>query len=295
MFILYINDLPSHLVTAFINLFADDTLVYMHGNNIDEITNRMNNELERINQWLRINKLKLNVSKTKVMVVRHQSLKAAVNSISVDGEEIEMVDQMKYLGVLIDNNLEFKDNVDYVCKKTAKKVGVLSRLSRNLTMGARMSIYKSIIAPHFDYCSSLLFLGDQSTFDRMQLIQNRAMRAVLQCKKLTPISFMLESLDWLSVKQRVYATTLTFIFKLRCGLLPQYLMEMVTFNGDIHRHHTRGRNDFHLVSRRSGKERNSLFHKGLILFNSLPRDLKSENSESVFKRKLKLIVKGLVI
>lgn len=123
--------------------------------------------------------------------------------------------------------------MDYVCKKTAKKVRVLSRLSRNLTMWARIRIYKSIIAPHFDYCSSLLFSSDQSAFDSMQLIQNPTLRSVLLCKKLTPISFMLDALNWLSVKQRVYATTLSFIFKLKNKLLPQYLMEMVTYNSDM--------------------------------------------------------------
>lgn len=158
--------------------------------------------------------------------------------------------------------------MDYVCKKEAKKVGVLSRLASNLTMGARISIYKAIIAPHFDYCSSLLFLSEQSAFDRMQKLQNRSMRAVLKCRKLTPISFMLEALNWLSVKQRVYATTLTFVFKLRRGLLPQYLGEMVTFNGDNHGYSTRSINDFHISVKKSAKQRNSLFHRGLVMFNS---------------------------
>lgn len=291
LFILYINDLPSHLMNAFVNLFADDTLIYIHGRNMDMLRERMNGELDKINHWLRLNKLKLNVSKTKVMVIGHSASATAINSILMDGEELEMVNQFKYLGVMIDHKLKFEDNVDYVCKKVAKKVGVLSRLSRNLTIGARITIYKSIIAPHFDYCSSLLFLSNESAFDRLQKLQNRAMRAVLRCKKLTPIVNMLEALDWLSVKQRVYATTLTFIFKLKNGLLPQYLREMVTFNGDIHGYQTRSRNDFHIVrSGYSEGERNSLFHKGLILFNSLPQDLKRENSVTGFKRKLKQIV-----
>ena len=211
------------------------------------------------------------------------------------GEELELVNDIKYLGVLIDYNLDFKQNVDYVCKKVAKKVGVLSRLASNLTMGARISIYKAIIAPHFDYCSSLLFLSNQSAFDRLQILQNRVMRTVLKCRKLTPISFMLEALDWLSVKQRVYATTLTFVYKLRRGLLPQYLSEMVTFNSDMHMHQTRSRGDFHLTVKKSVKEMNSLFHRGLTLFNSLPRDLKNENSEAVFKNKLNKFVKTVVI
>lgn len=295
LFILYINDLPSHLANTFINLFADDTLIYLHGRNIDVLSDRMNCELDKINNWLRTNKLKLNVSKTKVMVIRHPSMAAAVNRITVDGEELEVVNSIKYLGVMIDHKLDFKENVDYVCKKVAKKVGVLSRLANNITMGARISIYKAIIAPHFDYCSTLLFLSNQSAFDRLQLLQNRAMRAVLKCGKITPIAFMLEALDWMSVKQRVYATTLMFVYKLRRGLLPQYLIEMVTFNGDIHEYQTRSRRDFYVTVKKSVKETNSLFNRGLSLFNSLPRDLKDENSEAVFKNKLKEFVKTVII
>lgn len=294
LFVIYINDLPKHVLYSCINLFADDTLIYLHGKNIDELTRRMNRELDRVSQWLRLNKLKLNVSKTKSMVFRNQKQKSVINRISVDGEEIEMVHQIKYLGVVIDSNLDFKDNVDYVCKKTAKKVGVLARLANILTVNARTSIYKSIIAPHFDYCSSLLFLGDQSTFDRMQKIQNRAMRSVLQCKRLTPRITMLEALNWLSVKQRVYTNTMTFIHKLKVGKLPAYLREMVTYNSEVHGYETRGRNDFHLTVKKSNNEMNSLFHKGLSVFNALPRDLKEERELTVFKRKLKAIVRQII-
>ena len=67
LFILYINDIPSQLRNAYINLFADDTLTYLHGKNLDAMRDQMNGELQRIIQWLQMNKLKLNVSKTKMM------------------------------------------------------------------------------------------------------------------------------------------------------------------------------------------------------------------------------------
>lgn len=186
LFVLYINDMPRQLRSAFINLFADDTLIYLHGKNIGVMRNEMNNELERMNQWLKLNRLKLNISKTKVMLLGNASMKSSVSSIIMDGEVLGIEREFKYLGVMLDEKLSFKANLDYVCKKVARKVGVLARLARNLNIGARMSIYKSVISPHFDYCSSLLYLGDASSFDRLQKLQNRAMRAILRCKKLTP-------------------------------------------------------------------------------------------------------------
>lgn len=73
LFVLYVNGMPSQLLSAFINQFADDTLIYLHGNDIDAMRNEMNDELER---GLKLNKLKLSVSKTKVMVLGNSSMKA---------------------------------------------------------------------------------------------------------------------------------------------------------------------------------------------------------------------------
>jgi len=86
----------------------------------------------------------------------------------VDGEEIEMVNEIKYLGLIIDHKLDFKKNADNVCAKVAKKYGVLSRLARNLTVTARKNIYTAVIAPHFDYCSTLLFLCNDNYFGKLQ-------------------------------------------------------------------------------------------------------------------------------
>ena len=105
---------------------------------------------------------------------------------------------------------------------------------------------------------------------------------------------MLDALDWLSVKQRVYATTLSFIFKLKYGLIPLYLMEMVKLKGNVHQYNTRGRSDFHVTNKKSGTERKSLFHDGLLLFNSLPMDIKNERNGSVFEKKLRGIARDLV-
>ena len=97
-FCLYCTLTICQLRNAFINLFADDTLIYLHGNDIDAMRNEMNNELERINQWLRLNKLKLNDNKTKVMVLGNTLMKSPVNSIIMDGEVLGIKREFKHLG-----------------------------------------------------------------------------------------------------------------------------------------------------------------------------------------------------
>lgn len=112
------------------------------------------------------------------------------------------------------------------------------------------------------------------------------MRVVLCCSKYTSIELMLNALNWMSVKQRVYKTTLTFIHRLKQERLPEYLRELVVFNRNIHDYETRTRNDFHLTLKRTTKDGNYLMHKGLKAFNDLSCDVKGEINETRFKRKL---------
>ena len=74
---------------------------------------------------------------------------------------------------------------------------------------------------------------------------------------------MLDALDLLNVKQRVHEATLKFIHKLKFDCLPDYLNEIVTFNGDTHQYPTRSRNNFRIKYMKIAKERNLVCHKGL--------------------------------
>lgn len=99
LFLLYINDIKSCLLHLMPILFADDTLVYYSGENIKEIEDKVNEDLERLNKWLSVNKLKLNTSKTKYMVISKSEKDEFNMDIRMNGEQIERTYTMKYLGV----------------------------------------------------------------------------------------------------------------------------------------------------------------------------------------------------
>jgi hypothetical protein len=117
---------------------------------------------------------------------------------------------MKYLGVEIDEKLNCKQHVDTTLKKMTKKVGFLGRMQQKLTKIAKITIYNSIISPHLDFCSSILFLSNEENWNRLQVIQNRAMRIILRC-------------HWQSTKYRIYINTLVFVFKIKNNMAPDNL------------------------------------------------------------------------
>lgn len=243
LFILYLNDIVNCVSRVKMNLFADDSLVSVAAKTSEEGIQIMNSELKSLSQWLRFNKLKLNTSKTKYILINGRG-ESPLNEVVLENETIERVCSFKYLGVLIDENLNFKEYSKFIEKKMAKKVNLLARLSSKLTYSSKISIYKSTIAPHIDYCSSILFLGKQQEISCLQKIQNRALRVILKCNKRTKIVEMLTKLQWLSINQRILYNVMILIYKIKKGILPSYLQNQLVTNSDINPHRTRHRDDF---------------------------------------------------
>ena len=117
LFIIYINDMPNVVRNCKIVLYADDTLIYAEGKDADECKYKSTCDIEHITVWLKMNKLKLNEQKTKLMNLNLNS----ETCIEINGRTIENVGSIKYLGMIIDKDLNFNEHVDYICKKIGKK------------------------------------------------------------------------------------------------------------------------------------------------------------------------------
>lgn len=246
LFIIYINDIQSVIQNCSINLFADDTLIYICGTDINELIKKVNSDLVNIFNYLCLNKLKLNMEKTKTMVIGKKFNSSLIDNIKINNVIIEKVSIYKYLGIVVDNKLNFKANIDNLCKKVAKKVGVLARTRKNLDYLSSVNIYKTIIAPHFDYCATILFMSGKEELDRMQKLQNRAMRVILKVNKYSKISEMLDTLHFMNVKQRIVYNSLILVFKIKKSLMPSYLSDIVSLVAENHEYPVRSRDNFRL-------------------------------------------------
>jgi hypothetical protein len=282
LYLLYVNDIKNAVRKCNIKLFADDTVLYYVGSSVEDVEETVQTDLDHLSEWLEFKKLKVNVQKTNFMLFTNKSM---VNvRLFMDGQSVERVSSLKYLGVVIDEKLKFQHHLNFVSKKAGKKFGVLCRLNKDLTFWSKILVYKSIIAPHFEYCTSILFLFSDTQMYQLQKIQNRCMRLVLRCGRRVPVRAMLATLGWLSVKQRVYYKTLQLIKKIKLGLVPAYLLEEIVLNGDVHSYPTRAQGDFRLKRCVNTATMNSLFYKGLQIFNSMPSSAKICDDVRVFNK-----------
>jgi hypothetical protein len=132
LFILYINDIKNVLRYSKLNLFADDTLLYIAADTLDEAVNKMNDDLMSLFQWLALNKLKLNVQKTKYMVITlNKYVPVDLFKIKIGDNDLECVKHMKYLGVVFDDKLKFNKNMEVLLKKISKTSTLSEDLAAN--------------------------------------------------------------------------------------------------------------------------------------------------------------------
>ena len=121
LFILYLNDINILIDCEFINLFADDTLLACSDSNLELAVQKMNVMLSKVENYLNSNKLKLNVSKTKAMIITTKFKFNNINlnniNLSIYNEQIEIVTAVKYLGFQLDNILSFDAHIYMLYEK----------------------------------------------------------------------------------------------------------------------------------------------------------------------------------
>ncbi|XP_067622537.1 probable RNA-directed DNA polymerase from transposon BS isoform X1 [Eurosta solidaginis] len=244
LFIIYINDIKNCIKYCKIRLFADDALLTVSGNTIDEAASKIQSDLQAIYKWLCQNMLKINIEKTKWMIMGSRVTQDDV-SLKIANTPIERVTRIKYLGIIIDDKLKFDEHLKYIEGKISKKIGFMFRSCRHISMQYKIMVYRSIIEPHFIYCPTILFALADSQKSRLQIKQNKVMRFILRKRYDTPIKDLLDSLNWLSVKQNITYYTLKFIHNIKLGNLPNYLSESVRLNREVHSYQTRHNNNFY--------------------------------------------------
>ena len=185
LFNIFINDIVKASQKFAFILYADDTTLNStldaFGNDPEEIQNSIVKELKNIFKWLDVNKLCLNVTKSKFMIFQMPQKKVPQLSFNIDGLQIDQVYEFNFLGLIIDANLNWKAHLNAIGTKVSRIIGLLHKLKYVFSNTILHSIYNSLIIPHLNY--SLLAWGTKS--NKIELLQKKAIR-VLYSK--TPIA-----------------------------------------------------------------------------------------------------------
>ena len=177
-FILYINDLPACSNELEFRLFADDTSILFEHSDLD-VTSHLNDQLNNVSTWLKAIKLSINVKKTKLMIFRpRQKTLPITRQIILESNVLEQVDNTKFLGVYIDQHLEWKTHVNFIAAKISKSVGFLYKAKYYLPSNYLLTLYYALIYPYLTYCNLIWVSTYITNLQRIYLLQKRAVRAI---------------------------------------------------------------------------------------------------------------------
>ena len=109
---------------------------------------------DRINTWLKSNKLSLNVTKTHYMVFHRARRKVSRNKLFINNSVVTQVSCSKFLGIILDNKLNWNSHIAYIKNKIAKGMGILLKARKVLKRSVLHQLYYSYIFPYlrFTFC-----------------------------------------------------------------------------------------------------------------------------------------------
>ena len=154
-----------------VSLYADDTVLYCFSKEPHQLESKLNEDLYNVALWLKANKLTLNISKTKSMLIGSNKKLANVSSLSLSifDCDLDSVNKFKYLGIMLASDFTLSDHVEYFFSKVNQRLGLLRRIKHLLPFTARLLFYNSLVLPVFDYGD--LVWGDKNNVILMNDLQ----------------------------------------------------------------------------------------------------------------------------
>ena len=124
LFLLYVNDMSNVASNLYFIQYADDTSIFVKGSSLLSISKIMNNGMKQVNEWLKNNRLSLNVSKTNYMIMSGKGKNFNENDceLMIDNYTLKCVDRIHFLGLILDNKFTWKYHIDHIYKKYVEQL-----------------------------------------------------------------------------------------------------------------------------------------------------------------------------
>ena len=275
LFLLYINDITRCTDRLKFLLFADDTTVYIQGHDLNAMKHTLNQELKHVSNWIKCNKLTLNLSKTYSMLSASLLSHSSKIDIFIDDVLLQQTEQCKFLGIILDCKLKWKPQISQIICRISKLTGIFFKLRNTITKECLQQLYLSVVYPHLLYCASIWGGAFHTYLDKVSISQKKLIRIITfnhRYAHTDPLHDILAMQTYLFV----YKSLNSQIIKAY-----QYMSE----NPNIGRPY-----DLKIPLCRTTFTQRFIAYRGAQLWNQLPDDIKKLKSLQTFKTKIKLML-----
>ena len=265
--------------------FADDHQLlkkFLPSNQRFALDDDLSECFKEISKWMNYFFLRLNCLKTKILVFKPPSIRneLIIEGTFIENECIRFVHSCKNLGVILDDELTFEEQVTKVVQTCFLIIKKIAKVKEFLTVEQLRTVVSAHILSRLDYCNSL-YCGINSGFlDKLQYVQNSASRLIYGSTALTTEE-RIRKCHWLKINERVtYKIDLT-VHKCLYGNAPKCLSELLSYTSS---ERTRKLIEYKCNGRFGNR---AFIRMGPKMWNVLPKQIRTEENVDVFKKKLK--------
>ena len=295
LFLLYTNDLANSTKFS-INLFVDDTCLSMSSTNLNELNRKCNIEATSVDNWFRANRLTTNSKKASKFLLSRYSfgLSEHQNSnfrIKMGNTELENVNSVKYLGVMLDANISWSDQIEFLATKLSRSAGIFSKLRYYLNTKTLIEMYHALFNSHLQYAILCWGSTNSTNLYRLQVLQNRAIRNMTKSPRFFRLDNHFLNLRILKVHDLYNLEVAKFMYSYSHNTLPICFSSFFQEMGESHDYNTRSRNYkyYSTIRCRSSRGQRSIKYQGPKIWNDIPTSCKDASKYS-FKKLYKELI-----
>ena len=291
LFLIYIYDMKNISCNTTSIVYADDTNLIVTGNNIEDAAIKANDVLNKYLNYFNMNKLSLNKDKTKYMIFSHRKCSKNTPELTINNSILERVHSIKFLGVVLNDKLDWRDHKAYIKTKISKNIGVLNRCRKILNMKDILSMYNCFILPYLSYCIPLWGSIDVSENDIIKKAQNKVLRIMTNTRRTHRAWEQLSNLKILSIDNLYKIEVAKICHKHIYSNLPTIFENnlMPKLSVMVHSVGTRSNTDinYHFDPSSSLKMANKSFTADCVrIWNEIPYNIKKQSSSKIFSSDL---------
>ena len=227
LFLLYVNNLHNSRALDPI-MFADDTNLFYEHNDLKTLFSLVNQELQKNNEWFEANKLSLTVEKIKYCLFhkpsRRDDLPLLLSKLLIKKHKVERVESVKFLGVLLDENLSWKDHIKYI---ENKNIGLLYRAKLFLDKNSLLTLCYLYIHTYLNYANLSWDSTNRANLKKLLSQQKLAVRIINNRMRLDHTNELFKSQKILNIYKLNILSVTVFMYQIRNKTAP------LTFSGSF--------------------------------------------------------------
>ena len=290
LFLVFINDLSQAVPDGYVNMFADDVMIYVTGKSVKEINTSLQKCVDGAFEWYGYNKLSINPSKSNVMLIGSQRTiytKAEDLNIYLGNTKLDQVRSTRYLGLEVDCLLKWDCHIQNTCRSISAKLAMMSRLRPFLSEELLNKMFVTNVQPCIDYGISIWGNCSEYNKNMVSRLQKRGARIVKSNFDFVNIrgTELMNELQWQTIDRRKDYFLSTLMYKCIHSEAPTWLMNNILMASENHNVITRHATELNVVVPKPNVEifRKSFHYQGASVWNSLPVNIKYATTLNSFK------------